>query len=585
MNIHSKKKEQFYQILKEERIYPVFQPIVSLKNGEVFGYEALTRLDIENCLTNIEEFFLLAEKLECLWKVEELCRRKALLAVKKNGTEKKIFLNVDPNIIKDPLFRKGVTISYLKEFNLYPDNIIFEITERNSIDDEISFRNTIQHYQEQNFEIAIDDFGNGYAGMNRVCKLNPEYIKIDREIIHDIDKDALKATIVESMAQFCRKSHIQLIAEGIETREELYTLINLGVNYGQGYYLKRPDKEIAPISGYIATEIRTQYDKTVIFNPHQSVFGNIGEICRKGKTVSGKTSGKSVYDYFCNHPSITEIIVLDKNNMVDGILTREHTMNAFGGMYGYSLATRKTASELMITNPLVVDYSEAIDEVSRRALMRSQKMLYTAVVVTENETYYGIVTIKDLLESAISIQVHRAVETNPLTGLPGNTIIDTHIEEFLNNKQAFSIAYIDMDNFKAYNDAYGFNNGDLMIQTLAESIRKYCINGEFIGHIGGDDFVLMKASSEILPLLKQISKDFKCQIKKLYNAEDYDRGYIISKNRHDKTEKFPLVTISMAVICIKAEHKLNEKTFSKMLVKAKKKSKAKDGNSYYCINV
>ena len=273
----------------------------------------------------------------------------------------------------------------------------------------MAFRSTIQHYQEQNFEIAIDDFGNGYAGMNRVCNLNPEYIKIDREIIHDIDKDALKATIVESMVQFCRKSHIQLIAEGIETREELYTLINLGVNYGQGYYLKRPDKEIAPISGYIATEIRTQYDKTVIFNPHQSVFGNIREICRKGKTVSGKTSGKSIYDYFCNHPSVTEIIVLDKNNLVDGILTREHIMNAFSGMYGHSLTSRKTASELMITNPLVVDHSEAIDEVSRRALMRSQKMLYTAVVVTENEKYYGTVTIKDLLESAISIQVHHSV--------------------------------------------------------------------------------------------------------------------------------------------------------------------------------
>lgn len=583
MDTSTQQQTQFYHILEEERIYPVFQPIVSLKNGEILGYEALTRLDIENCLINIEEFFLLAEEYECLWKVEEMCRRKALLAVKENGTDKKIFLNVDPNVIKDSLFRKGVTISYLKEFNLYPDNIIFEITERNSIEDSDTFVNTIRHYQEQNFEIAIDDFGNGYAGMNRVCKLNPEYIKIDREIIHDIDKDALKGTIVESMVQFCRKSHIRLIAEGIETREELYTLINLGVNYGQGYYLKRPDKEISAIPSYIAAEIRNQYDKTVMFNPHQSFFGNIGEICRKGKTVSGKTSGKSIYEYICEHPSVTEIVVLDKNDMVDGILTREHIMNAFGGMYGYSLAARKTASELMISNPLVVDHSEAIDEVSRRALMRSQKMLYTAVIVTENDHYYGIATIKDLLESAISIQVHRAVETNPLTGLPGNTIIDSHIDACLNDKKAFSIAYIDMDNFKAYNDAYGFNNGDLMIQNLAECIRKYCINGEFIGHIGGDDFVLIKNSSEILPLLKQIAKDFKCQIKKLYNAEDYDRGYIIAKNRHGKIEKFPLVSISMAVICAKSDHKLTPKSFSKMLVKAKKKSKAKEGNSYYCI--
>lgn len=122
-----KKQQQFHQILEEERIYPVFQPIVSLKNGEILGYEALTRLDIENCLINIEEFFLLAEEYECLWIVEEMCRRKTLLAVKENGTDKKIFLNVDPNVIKDSLFRKGVTISYLEEFNLYPDNIIWKM--------------------------------------------------------------------------------------------------------------------------------------------------------------------------------------------------------------------------------------------------------------------------------------------------------------------------------------------------------------------------------------------------------------------------------------------------------------------------
>ena len=87
MHTITKKEEQFYQILKEERIYPVFQPIVSLKNGEVWGYEALTRFNIHNCLLNTEEFFFLAEELNCLWKVEEMCRRKALLAVKKSGTE------------------------------------------------------------------------------------------------------------------------------------------------------------------------------------------------------------------------------------------------------------------------------------------------------------------------------------------------------------------------------------------------------------------------------------------------------------------------------------------------------------------
>lgn len=254
------KIKQFYEVINEKKFHTVFQPIISLKNAKILGYEALTRLDLDDCILTIEEFFHIAEELGYLWKVEEMTRKKALDTLKEKDYHSKLFINVDPNVIKDPLFQSGVTKSYLESFNLSPEQVVFEITERHSIND-ASFQNIVQHYKNQNFELAIDDFGNGYAGMNRICALNPKYIKIDREIITDINQNTIKQSIVESMVHLCLKNNICLIAEGIETNAELETLIQLGVCFGQGYLIQKPNKERSKIIEELVQKIQNTYQK------------------------------------------------------------------------------------------------------------------------------------------------------------------------------------------------------------------------------------------------------------------------------------------------------------------------------------
>ena len=278
------------------------------------------------------------------------------------------------------------------------------------------------------------------------------------------------------------------------------------------------------------------------------------------------------------------MIVVDETNEIKGILTRSDIFQAFGGMYGYGVSMKKNVEELMNTAPLTVDAADRIDEVSRKALMRTQKYIYDAVVVTKMDKYYGVVTVKNLLEAAISIQVHRAVESNPLTGLPGNSLIDEKIKALIHTQQSFSIAYIDMDNFKAYNDAYGFSNGDKMIRMLAECMKRNCLGGEFLGHIGGDDFVIIKKGGDMISLLGAIADDFTNHIQSLYKKEDRERGYIVSRNRRGEIEKSPMVTISIGVISVKGSDRLDMDAFSELIARAKKGSKQIMGNSYYCCD-
>lgn len=238
-------KSDFMDILENQRIKPVFQPIVSLKSGEIIGYEALSRIVDPEEISYSEELFHLAGIYGKVWELEQLCRRKALEKYYgfRRKDHKKLFINVSPMVIHDNGFRAGFTREYLQQYGLDFKDIVFEVTERDAIDDVKGFKDTIRHYKLQGYNIAVDDAGSCYSGLNLICDIVPHYLKLDISLIHDIDKDAIKCAMVKSLVEFANLTHIELIAEGIECEEELKTLLKLGVHNGQGFFLRTPDEE------------------------------------------------------------------------------------------------------------------------------------------------------------------------------------------------------------------------------------------------------------------------------------------------------------------------------------------------------
>lgn len=571
-------EEQIHEIINQEKIRSVYQPIISLEDGNIFGYEALSRIDSEQCALTIEELFKAAEELNKLWELEELCRRQSLKNASAKPLGKKLFINVDPNIIYDEEFKAGVTHTHLHKYGLSPEDIIFEITERSAIEDMKTFQKSVNHYKNQDYQIAIDDVGSGYSGLNRICALSPDFLKIDMAIVRDIDKDPIKQSLVESFVYFCETSGIQLIGEGIETEEELRTLVKLKVQYGQGYYIQRPVKSLSDIDAELKRKIRETHNKYNKYTYKPSFFGDIGTICNEKDIVSPKALGSKIYEQFKSMPEMTEICIVDEEKTVLGILTRSSILECFGGKFGYDLHARKPVSHLMNRDFLMLDYSTPIEVVSKMALARPIDSLYNAVVVTQNGKYLGVVTVKELLETAITLQVTRAVDANPLTGLPGNVVIERSVSESIQSEKPFAAIYLDLDNFKAYNDAYGFNNGDLMIKSVANCIRNCCNKGELEGHIGGDDFVIITDYWEVEKLCNDILTQFDNSIESLYSLQDWQNKYIISKNRNGFEERFPIATLSIAVVTNKGKHISSINEFSKNIASVKKKCKQIEGN-------
>lgn len=256
-------KKDFLNILKNQRIKPVFQPIVSLNTGEILGYEGLSRIVAPQTIDSSEELFRLAGLYGKIWELEQICRSKILEKYHHffdTKSTQKLFLNVSPLVIHDQEFRIGFTSEYLHKYNLGINNIIFEVTERNAVDDIRGFKDTIRHYKSQGYAIAVDDAGSCYSGLNLICDIEPHYLKLDLSLIHDIDKNTIKYAMVKAMVEFANLSNIQLIAEGIETEEELKTLLKLGVPYGQGYYLRKPNEELKPVKPE-AFEIIQKYNR------------------------------------------------------------------------------------------------------------------------------------------------------------------------------------------------------------------------------------------------------------------------------------------------------------------------------------
>lgn len=251
-------------IIQNNRIKTVFQPIISLMDGRVLGHEALSRITGGCIIPNTENLFQLANEYNRLWDLELLCRVKTLEAafiLMKPPYDKKIFINVNPRIMHDIKFKNGFTKEYIKKYGIKPDKIIFEITERSAIYDMESFKNVVEHYKSQNYRIAIDDAGAGYSGLNLISDIHPHYLKLDMNLIRDIDKDKVKYALIKGLIEFSKISNVDLIAEGIETKEEMETLINLGVQFGQGYFIQKPDEKILEINHEVIDIIKTKNER------------------------------------------------------------------------------------------------------------------------------------------------------------------------------------------------------------------------------------------------------------------------------------------------------------------------------------
>ncbi|WP_297485351.1 GGDEF domain-containing protein [Sulfurimonas sp.] len=177
------------------------------------------------------------------------------------------------------------------------------------------------------------------------------------------------------------------------------------------------------------------------------------------------------------------------------------------------------------------------------------------IIITKNSLYYGFLSSKNIIKAMNEENLLLARDQNPLTKMPGNRVIEEYMQETLNSNKQTILCYFDLDNFKAFNDAYGFRNGDRIIQLFANILTKHLPKSFFKGHIGGDDFFVAQRIQEsdinnaLLSIIK-IIEIFENNARDFYSQNDKGRGYIIAQDRERNKKQFPFLTVSAAILLI-----------------------------------
>jgi EAL domain-containing protein (putative c-di-GMP-specific phosphodiesterase class I) len=234
---------ELHRILNQRAVTSFYQPIYQLQPFELLGFETLTRPMTAGHMKNPEQFFKMALQYGLYPEIELLAWSNAFATISRKHFTGKTFLNCNPYFIESVPFTKVRAL--MEQYQMKAKDIILEITEMSAIPNFELFYEHLKPYRDYGFSFAIDDLGRGYASLESLVEIHPQYVKIDGYIIRDLYRDDLKRSIVEFVSSFCKRHNIAVVAEGIETQRDLDAARNLGLNAGQGYYLCKPQSELA----------------------------------------------------------------------------------------------------------------------------------------------------------------------------------------------------------------------------------------------------------------------------------------------------------------------------------------------------
>ncbi|MFL6245540.1 MAG: EAL domain-containing protein [Thermoanaerobaculia bacterium] len=246
-NAEQQRKKQLTRelrdIIRRKRLTTLFQPIVWAKDSTVFGYEILTRGPAGSSFRNSDMLFSFAREAKLAWALEAIALEAALERLKKTDLrDRKFLLNLEAEMFGESEFRIHDMVAYFAE---HPGHFVFELTERAAIEDYAQFRELLSEFRAKGIEVAIDDAGSGYASLEAIAAIAPDYLKITKSLVSTLADEPIKQDLVKMLIELAGKINAKTLAEGIETVAEYETCRDLGIDLIQGYYFAHPQEELS----------------------------------------------------------------------------------------------------------------------------------------------------------------------------------------------------------------------------------------------------------------------------------------------------------------------------------------------------
>lgn len=513
-----------------ERLEIHFQPIVDIaNNGQVFAHEALCRLRAPDLrVLSGEEAFSLARRLGRQDELDLQAQHCALdLKARLIAPGVPLFLNVMPSTLLHEDWLSQL-VGWTRERGLDRRDLVIEVVESERVD-AARLAERCDALRAQGLRIALDDMGAGFNSISTLAMVRADFIKIDRTLVHEAQGSRVRSVLLEAIVSMADRLGATVIAEGLERPEDLAFCQGLGIRLAQGYLFARPAPEpLWPAVALPETDDAWRVQRNERFK--------ITDVIDPGVAFEIDTPIDEVRTYFRNTPALPWAVVTDGNRPI-GSVPRGRVLSR--GMRSLAAACEP------LRRILPHDISLAV---LARSLYLDRGGADHWTVVGEEGEFMGVVEPMMLLAHILSRQEHGA-SVHPLSQLPTGPSLRQAIEMRIGRHHGqLNLVYIDLDHFKSFNDRYGFIRGDAMIRTLAEILRQVFVSraDRLLGHIGGDDFILLLDREEplLLEQLQRVIAQFTALASHLYDPADVARGYFTTEDGN----KHPIASISVACV-------------------------------------
>lgn len=554
-----------------------YAPMISLLDGALFGYEAVPYVKSTGRRWPATAMFAAAEAEGTLYECDRRFREAAIRGLPIRQGEARLFIQASASLMNDARLYPGTTLRRMEAAGIRPEHVVlmFDAGAESEERDAAALRAAVRHYRVQGFRIALFGVQANRESLRRMLSLHPDYARIDVGWMAREESDhgrAIDEALLGALAGLARKEQIVLLAGGIERDSQIGALIASGIAYGQGNWIGPEEAVPSPIRRLVRDRIRIEVGRR-----YRKEGGSLSELATPVETFGRHTPVSDIARQFESRRDIHGFVIAEEGRPV-GLLMKEKLHQMLSGQFGLPLYWNRPVDKIMDTQPLIVDESTPINQVSQMAMAREPDKLYDAVVVTREGLVRGIASIRSLLEWVTNARMTDAQWANPLTGLPGNEPIRRELTRRIGEDRPFAVLYADVDYFKWFNDRFGFHRGDEVIRftadTLVSSVRSGDQEEAFVGHIGGDDFIAVTGCEEAVEFARRVLERFEQGIAGYVGS---DAGPVVDRDGRPVEAKG--LSLSLSLLLCENAGGWTPELLAERAAQLKKRAKLQQGNS------
>lgn len=559
-----------------------FQPVAELAGGAIFGHLASIHGPPERLLFSPSRLAGVARR---LGKTSELYRRYFQVAVDRFVVfqgQGFLLLTMPNDASELGEACADMLVDALAKGGLSADRVIIVFAGIGGLDDAALERAiaAARELHRSGFKLAAGRFTCQRSEKLLWSALHPEYAIIEDGALDGFDPNLLRLSHYPELIATAAGLGRRVIALGINSLALLKTLRETEVACVVGDFIGRP--VAAPTRTLSAAAHKAISDAVAGRNNlPQGGLHVLEKLLQKVPPVLPATPADEVFAIFERALDLRAIAVV-RNNIPIGLIVRYEMVDNMARPFRHELFGRKPCTRFMDKDPLTVDVRLPLSELAEILVGAHPRHLISGFIITDEGHYLGIGSVQDLVREVTSMQMEAARYANPLSQLPGNVPINQYIDNLLATGEPCAIAYCDLDHFKPFNDVYGYARGDDVIRLTARILTEACdTEKDFVGHIGGDDFVLVFRADDWQARCEQALRMFGEEILGFFSHDDVERGGYVTENRKGAMEFHPLTSLSIGVTEVKPGIFRSHLDVAVVAAEVKRKAKGISGNSLY----